>query len=260
MRVAFIGDIVGRPGRRIVAASLPGLKKEHGIEFTIANVENAAGGFGVTDRALRELTNAGVDFFTSGNHIWDKREGVTLLEDTSNLIRPGNYPAPSPGRGYRTFHVQDKAVHVFNLQGRVFMPPIDCPFRTIDRMLGDVDESSRIRIVDIHGEATSEKIAMGWYLDGRVSLVLGTHTHVPTKDARILPGGTGYVTDVGMTGSNDGVIGVEKASVMERFLTMRPTRFTVAKRDVRCDFVVADIDDTTGKTMTMEHLQLKSEE
>jgi metallophosphoesterase (TIGR00282 family) len=258
--IAFIGDVVGRPGRRTVREVIPRLKREWDIDLFIANLENAAGGFGVTEKAVDDLERAGVQFFTRGNHIWDKREGVALLATRSNIVRPANYPAGDHGVGFRVISVGDRAVGIFNIQGRVFMPPIDCPFRTIDRCLQSVGNGCNIKIVDMHAEATSEKKAMGWYLDGRVSAVLGTHTHIRTGDSQILPKGTAYVTDVGMTGSNDSVLGISKEPIIKRFLEMTPKRFEVARGDLRCDFVVCDIDEKTGKTNKFEHLQIKLED
>jgi metallophosphoesterase (TIGR00282 family) len=260
VKVAFLGDVVGRSGRRAAAVAVERVRDEYGAELIIANVENSAGGFGITDKALVELSRAGVMFFTSGNHVWDKREGVPLLDDRSDIIRPANYPGNAPGKGYRVIQVGGTPVALLNLQGRVFMPPIECPFRTADRFLDQMENGCRIRIVDIHAEATSEKVAMGWYLDGRVSLVLGTHTHIPTRDATVLPKGTGYVTDVGMTGSYDSVLGVSKRIVIQRFLDMRPVRFEIAARDLRCDLIVADVDDATGRTRSIEHVQFKVED
>jgi metallophosphoesterase (TIGR00282 family) len=259
LKLIFVGDVVGRAGRRAVAALLPALRKQHNPDIVIANAENSAGGFGVTRKSLDELSTAGVDFFTSGNHIWDKKEGVKLLDELDNIIRPGNYPGDSPGRGVQIVPVNGCDVAVVNLQGRVFMPPLDCPFRWIDARLENLKKHTKIVVVDVHAEATSEKVAMGWYLDGRVSLVVGTHTHVPTRDGRILPRGTGYVTDVGMTGSYDGIIGVKKEAVIGRFLNQRPARFEVAGTNLRCDFVVVDIDEATGKTRSIEHLQSRME-
>jgi metallophosphoesterase (TIGR00282 family) len=260
LKIAFLGDIIGRGGRRMVANVIPRLKDEHEINLLIANLENAAGGFGVTEKALDELDKAGVDFYTSGNHIWDKKEGVKLLDSRSNIVRPANYPGDAPGRGYRVIQVDGAAVAIFNIQGRVFMPAIDCPFRTIDKCFGLIGDGCPIKIVDLHAEATSEKVAMGWHLDGRASLVLGTHTHVATRDARILPEGTGYVTDVGMTGSHDSVIGVNKKTIIKRFLEMRPARFETAGGDLRSDIILAEIDNKTGHTTHIEHLQMKMEE
>jgi metallophosphoesterase (TIGR00282 family) len=259
VRIAFIGDVVGRAGRRTVDKVVPRLKSEQRVDFIIANAENAAGGFGVNEKAFAELERAGVDFFTSGNHIWDKPEGVGLLTTRKNFVRPANYPGSDHGAGFRVVDVRGVAVAVFNIQGRIFMPPIDCPFRTIDRCLDSVDKECKIRIVDIHAEATSEKRAMGWYLDGRVSVVLGTHTHIGTSDAQVLPEGTAYVTDVGMTGAHDSVLGMSKRAVIKRFLDMTPTRFEVATGDLRCDLVVCDIDESSGKARSIDHLQMKVE-
>ncbi len=255
MIVAFLGDVVGKSGRHAVAWCVPRIREHHGAELFIANAENSAGGFGINPEGIAEMEAAGIVFFTTGNHIWDKREGIPLLDAKPNIVRPANYP-DAPGRGCALVPGYDGRIAVLNLQGRVFMPPLDCPFRTADRLLAEMPKTAIIVIVDFHGEATSEKIAMAYYLDGRVSLVLGTHTHVPTKDARILPGGTGYVTDVGMTGSNDSILGVRKEHVIERFLHMRPTRFEVAKGDIRCDYVIAEVDDATGRTRRFEHHQM----
>jgi hypothetical protein len=252
--IAFIGDVVGKSGRRAVTHAVPRLRERHRADLIIANAENSAGGFGINPHVIAEMEAAGVAFFTTGNHVWDKREGIPLLDARDNIVRPGNYPN-SPGRGWATVPHTNGRVVVMNLQGRVFMPPLDCPFRTADRFLSELPAEAKIVILDFHGEATSEKIAMGRYLDGRVSMVLGTHTHVPTRDARVLPGGTAYVTDVGMTGANDSILGVRKEEVIERFLTMRPTRFEVAVDDIRCDYVVADVDDDSGRVRAFEHAQ-----
>ncbi|HEX5132910.1 MAG TPA: TIGR00282 family metallophosphoesterase [Candidatus Krumholzibacteria bacterium] len=260
MIIAFLGDVVGKSGRRAVALAVPRIRAEHRAALVIANAENSAGGFGINTESILEMKEAGVDFFTTGNHIWDKREGIALLDTRADVVRPGNYPAPGPGRGAAVVPGTGGRVAVLNIQGRVFMPPLDCPFRTIDRLLDELPDGVTVRIVDCHAEATSEKIAMGYYLDGRVSMVLGTHTHVATRDARILPGGTAAVTDVGMTGSFDSILGVRKDEVIERFLAMRPTRFEVAKRDLRCDFVVADVDDATGAVQEFSHHQIKLED
>ena len=183
------------------------LKERFALDLIVANLENAAGGFGITEKAFDELERAGVNFFTSGNHIWDKKEGVALLNLRNNILRPANYPGNAEGVGFRVITVKNTQVALFNVQGRVFLPPIDCPFRTMDRLLENVGNDCKVKLLDLHAEATSEKMAMGWYLDGRVSAILGTHTHVPTRDERILPGGTAYVTDVGMTGAYDSVLG-----------------------------------------------------
>lgn len=259
MIIAFIGDVVGKSGRRAVQYAAPRLRDRYHADLIIANAENSAGGFGINPSGIAEMEAAGVAFFTTGNHVWDKREGIPLLDARDNILRPANYPA-SPGRGAAVVPGTDGRVAVLNVQGRVFMPPLDCPFRTVDRLLSELPPLARVVLVDFHGEATSEKIAMGCYLDGRVSMVLGTHTHVPTRDARILAGGTAYVTDVGMTGAYDSILGVRKEGVIERFLTMRPTRFEVAKDDIRCDFVVADVDEDTGRVRAFEHAQMMVEE
>jgi metallophosphoesterase (TIGR00282 family) len=258
--IAFIGDVVGKSGRRVVAHAVSQIRSRHGANLVIANAENSAGGFGINPPSIEEMKQAGVDFFTTGNHVWDKREGMALLDLRDDIVRPGNYPAPAPGRGAAVVPGTGERVAVINIQGRVFMPPLDCPFRTVDSLLATLPESVRVIFVDFHGEATSEKIAMAYYLDGRASVVVGTHTHVATRDARILAGGTAAVTDVGMTGSFDSILGVRKDEVIERFLAMRPTRFEVGKRDLRCDYVVADIADDTGKTRSFTHHQLKLEE
>jgi metallophosphoesterase (TIGR00282 family) len=260
LKLAFIGDVVGKSGRRSVVDVIPRIRNEHRTDLIIANAENSAGGFGITRKSVEELERAGVDFFTTGNHVWDKIDGVRLLDEKENIVRPANYPGDAPGRGVAVVGGTEGRVAVINLQGRVFMPPIDCPFRTADRLIAELPEDVRIVVVDMHAEATSEKIAMGWHLDGRVAMVLGTHTHVPTRDGRILPGGTGYVTDVGMTGSYDSILGVKKDAVIQRFFTMRPTRFVVSGLDRRCDFVVAEVDDDTGKTTSFQHLQIKLED
>jgi metallophosphoesterase (TIGR00282 family) len=258
--LAFLGDVVGRSGRRTVAQVVPKIRRDFNVEVVIANAENSAGGFGMTLKSLDQMERAGVDFFTTGNHVWDKIDGVKQLDERENIVRPANYPDGAPGRGVATLPGSGGHIAVINVQGRVFMPPIDCPFRTVDRLLSELPAQTKVVVVDMHAEATSEKIAMGWHLDGRVSMVLGTHTHVPTRDGRILPGGTGYVTDVGMTGSNDSILGVKKDAVINRFLSMRPTRFEVAGLDRRCDFVVAEIDDQTGRALSFEHEQLKVED
>jgi metallophosphoesterase (TIGR00282 family) len=253
LKVLFIGDLIGRPGRRALTELLPGIKGEYGIGFTIANCENSAGGFGVTRKIVDELTELGVDVLTSGNHIWDRREVVEDLDSFTNVLRPYNYPPGLPGRGWATFEAPGGArVAVVNLQGRVFMRPIDCPFRAADSLLENLTE--KIIIVDMHAEATSEKVAMGWHLDGRVSAVIGTHTHVQTSDERVLPGGTAYVTDVGMTGPHDSVIGIDKQAIIRRFLTEVPSRFEVGKEDVRLSGLVTAIDTATGRAVNVERI------
>jgi metallophosphoesterase (TIGR00282 family) len=254
VNVLFIGDIVGRRGRQAVSELLPGLRRDLAIDLVIANCENAAGGFGLTPKLGGELTAAGVDVMTSGNHIWDRREMVPELDSTNNVLRPLNYPSRVPGKGWNLFATADGTpVRVINLQGRVFMKAIDCPFQVAEGLLSEADRW--ITIVDMHAEATSEKIAMGWYLDGRVSAVIGTHTHVQTADERILTKGTAYITDVGMTGPFDSVIGIDKAIIIDRFLTGIPARFEAATGDVRLSAVAMSIDKDTYKALSIRRIQ-----
>jgi metallophosphoesterase (TIGR00282 family) len=259
-RILFIGDIVGQPGRRIVKALLPGLLEEFSPELILANVENAAGGFGITPPLVEELLDLGIAVLTSGNHIWDKKEILPYLSDHADgrLLRPANYPGDAPGHGLylgRTRAGTDYAV--LNLQGRVFMPSIDCPFRTADALLDKIPVEVRIRIVDMHAEATSEKRAIGWYLDGRVTAVVGTHTHVPTADETVQPQGTAYITDLGMTGPYDSVIGIEKQPVIQKFLKQIPARFEVARGDVRLSAVLIEADTETGRALAIQRVLRK---
>jgi metallophosphoesterase (TIGR00282 family) len=247
MRILFIGDIFGSPGRRIVADHLQDIIKAQGIDFAIANAENSAGGFGVTPSIAEALFALGLDVLTTGNHIWDKREIYDYIGRTPRLLRPHNYPPESPGKGIVVF----KQCAILNLQGRTYMPDTDCPFRAADQMLAELDPAVKVRFVDFHAEVTSEKIAMGWYLDGRVSAVIGTHTHVPTADTRILPGGTAYQTDAGMTGPYDSVIGVEKEMIVKRFLTSMPVRMEAAKHKVELHSVIIDVDEASGKATSI---------
>lgn len=254
MKILFVGDVVGSPGRRIVKDRLLGLVDRHAVDFTIVNVENAAGGFGITPEVMAELDGLPIDAFTSGNHIWDKKEGLPLLED-GRVLRPANYPEGNPGAGV---HVGETAagvpVAVLNLEGQVFMKALDSPFRTADRVLADLPRQVKVVVVDFHAEATSEKQALGFYLDGRVSAVLGTHTHVPTADERLLPKGTAFLSDVGMTGPYESIIGMNVEKVLHRFLMHTPSSFEVAKKDVRLAAVVLDVDETTGHARGIERL------
>jgi metallophosphoesterase (TIGR00282 family) len=246
----FIGDVVGAPGRRTLQALLPGLKREYRIDVVVANGENAAAGRGLTLRTAKEMFNAGVDIISSGNHIWDQREIYEELDGDMPILRPANYPPGSPGRGIR----RCKGLTVLNLQGRIFMPAIDDPFRTADRLLEEMPEPPII--VDMHAEATSEKMALGWYLDGRVGAVFGTHTHVPTADARLLHNGTAYVTDAGMCGARDGVIGFVKEDSHRLFMTQLPTRLTIDDKTnvVKLNSVVVELDSQTGRASSIERL------
>ncbi len=247
----MIGDVIGNPGRRAVKHLLPEMRSEHGIDMVIANGENTAGGFGLTLDTANELLDSGVDILTSGNHIWDQKEIIPYMDEGLPLIRPANYP-DAPGRGSL---LQDNVL-VVNLMGRTFMPALDCPFRTADRILDEAAGSQRppVVIVDFHAEATSEKQAMGWYLNGRVSGVVGTHTHVGTVDCRVLPYGTAFVSDVGMTGPMDSVIGSETEAVLQRFLTGMPQRLPVAGGPVMLNSVLMEIDEDTGKALDIERL------
>jgi metallophosphoesterase (TIGR00282 family) len=239
----MIGVVIGRPGRRAVQALLPGLRDEYGIDLVVANGENAAGGFGLTVEIAQELFDCGVNVITSGNHIWDQKEIIPYLDEDMPILRPLNYPPTAPGRGC----VSVKGVLVVSLIGRVFVGNYDCPFRAMDALIKELGESHRVILVDFHAEATSEKVAMGWYLDGRVSAVVGTHTHVGTVDASLLLKGTAYVTDLGMVGPSHSVIGSTIEDVMERFLNQTPNRLTVASGSVKFGSVMVDIDESTGR-------------
>ena len=257
MVIAFFGDVVGNPGLAALAAAIAHVRRIHNPDLLIANAENSAGGAGIHASGLAEMEQSGIQFFTTGNHVWDNREGIGQLDEKNNIVRPANYPEGAPGVGSAIVPGTDGEVAVVNLQGRMFMPALDCPFRTADRLLDAMPASVKIIVVDMHAETTSEKIALGWHLDGRVSLVLGTHTHVPTRDARVLAEGTGFVTDVGMTGANDSVLGIDKAAIIERFLNMRPTKIDLAQEDLRSDYVVAHIDEGSGKTREIIHEQFE---
>lgn len=236
---------------------LPRLNAERAVDLVIANCENAAAGFGVTRDIIDDLLGYQIDILTSGNHIWDKKEVLDFIDDYGQLLRPANYPARTPGRGSVVIPTQSgMSVGVINLAGRVFMSPLDCPFRTAEREIEQVRKKTNIIFVDVHAEATSEKIAMGWFLDGRVSAIVGTHTHVQTADERILPQGTAYITDVGMTGPFDSVIGTRKETIMNRFLFQMPNKFDVAEGDVRLQGVLIDIDEENGKARTIERLSV----
>jgi len=248
MRILLIGDIVGRPGRRILRELLPGLVEEYRVNFVIANGENSAGGVGITPDTADELFRCGVEAITNGNHIWDKREIYNFLDQEERIVRPANYPPGAPGRGWTVLRSKTGVkVGVINLSGRVFLDTLDCPFRAADEILESLAQQTPVILVDFHAEATSEKQAFGWYLDGRVTAVCGTHTHVQTNDGRILPGGTAFITDLGMTGPCDGILGVQRDPVIKKFLTQMPVRFGVADGAIALDAVVLDVDESTGK-------------
>jgi len=257
MNLLFIGDVIGSPGRRALREGLGGVIDRKKIDFTVANVENAAGGFGVTMDTYREMNEMAIDVFTSGNHIWDKKDFVPHLDELDNLIRPANYPPGNPGKGWVVRPTASGIpVGVINLMGQVYMPNVDSPFRCVDDLLAR-EKFPKIIFVDMHAEVTSEKNAMGHHLDGRVSAVAGTHTHIPTADERILPGGTGYLTDVGATGPYDGIIGFKKGPILEKFLTQTPRSFEVATKDIRLSCVVFTIDEESGKTTAVERFQVR---
>jgi 2',3'-cyclic-nucleotide 2'-phosphodiesterase len=257
VKVLFIADIVGKPGRQAVSQELHRLVDRHGIDFVVANGENAAGGFGLTEEVAGELFAYGIQVITSGNHIWDKKESVDFIKREERVLRPANYPQGAPGRGSVVAQTASGIpIGVLNLEGRVFMNALDCPFRVAEREIASLKEITPVVLVDFHAEATSEKLALGWHLDGTVSAVLGTHTHVQTADERILPGGAAYISDVGMTGSFDSVIGIRKELAVEKFLTQLPVRFEVAKKDIRINCVVIAIDENDGKALTIERLSV----
>ena len=257
MRVLFIGDIVGKPGRDLTRRALPHLVERYALDLVVANVENAAGGFGVTREIGDSLRDIGIEVMTSGNHIWDKKEAIEYIALEPRLLRPANYPRGVPGRGrYEAVTSRGDVVAVINVMGRVFMLNIDNPFSVVLEEIEAVRERARVIIVDFHAEATSEKIAMGWYLDGKVTAIIGTHTHVQTADSRILPGGTAYITDVGMTGPHDSIIGVDKNAALGRFLTAMPARFETATGDPRLHAVVVSADADTGRATSIERLSV----
>ena len=256
MKIMMIGDVYGEPGRAALARMLPKLRDQHHVDFTVVNVENAAGGFGVTQAIAETVLDLGVDVMTTGNHVWDKKEIYGYIGKENRLLRPANYPAGAPGVGYVTVKAGPHRVTVINLMGRVFMHPIDCPFRKAEAIIEAAGAETPIRLVDFHCEATSESIAMGWWLDGKVSAVVGTHRHVQTADERVLPGGTAYITDLGMTGPTDGVIGVDRDQILQRFLTQMPIRFETAKGPTAVHGVVITVEPETGRATAIERLRI----
>ncbi|MEN2984096.1 MAG: TIGR00282 family metallophosphoesterase [Dictyoglomaceae bacterium] len=256
MKVLFLGDIVGNIGRKGISLFLPEVKEEYNIDLVIGNVENAAAGFGITEKVVKEIIEAGVDVLTSGNHIWDKKEGIFLLDSCEKILRPANYPKGVPGKGYIILSHFGRKICIINLQGRVFMEAIDNPFTVVEEVVEKVKKETNIILVDMHAEATSEKMAMGYFLDGKVSAVVGTHTHVQTADERILEGGTGYITDVGMCGAENSILGVEKEAVLKKFLLQIPQRFEIPEKGLfKMEGVIIEIEESTGKTKKIERLQ-----
>jgi 2',3'-cyclic-nucleotide 2'-phosphodiesterase len=261
IRLLFIGDIVGKPGRELVRRGLPGLRSYHQIDLVIANAENAAAGFGITREIGDDLLDQGIDVMTSGNHIWDKKEAIEYIGAESRLLRPANYPAGVPGNGsYVARTKEGVSVGVLNVMGRVFMNSIDDPFTVALREIDALKARARVIFVDFHAEATSEKVAMGWHLDGKVTAVVGTHTHVQTADDRLLPKGTAYLTDVGMTGPHDSIIGVEIDAALGRFLNGMPARFETATGNPRLNAVIIEADETSGRALEIERVSYSLDE
>jgi 2',3'-cyclic-nucleotide 2'-phosphodiesterase len=258
LKILFIGDIVGSPGRKIVHERLRDILEQRSIDLCIANGENAASGFGITPRLAEDIFSSGVEVITGGNHIWDRKEILEYFPHQPRLLRPANFPNGSPGKGLLVAQVKNGAGYaVLNLQGRTFMTPIDDPFRTASEQLSALPPEVKVILVDMHAEATSEKQAMGWYLDGKVTAVVGTHTHVATADNRVLPNGTAYITDVGMTGPHDSVIGMDKLGIVQRFLDSMPARFSVAEGDVQMNAVLIYADEATGRAGSIERLNFR---
>ncbi|MBO8127277.1 MAG: TIGR00282 family metallophosphoesterase [Firmicutes bacterium] len=255
-RVLFIGDIVGRPGRRGVRTELPALKEQYKLDLVIANVENAAGGFGITKKVAEELHAAGIDLMTSGNHIWDKKDSYQFIDECPYLIRPANYPPGVPGRGYLLHETPQCKVGLLNLSGRVFLTGTDDPFRVAHDLIENKLQEADLIIVDFHAEATAEKVALGWFLDGRVSAVLGTHTHIQTADNRVLEQGTAYITDVGMTGPFNSILGMKRSTIINKFLNQMPTRFEVEKGPYTLQGVVITFDLNSAQAETIERIFL----
>ncbi len=258
MHILFIGDVTGSAGRKAIKELLPKLKKREGLDFVIANGENLAGGSGITPDIADEVFGCGVDLLTSGDHIWKRREIIERLESDMRILRPANYPLEAPGFGSSVIESYSGVkVGVINLIGRVFMAAVECPFRVAKEHIAKLAEKTKVIIVDVHAEATSEKVALGWYLDGLVSAIVGTHTHIQTADEKILPNGTAYITDVGMTGPYDSVIGRKKEQILSRFITQMPIRFEMAEGDIQLHGAVIDIDESTGKARAIKRVQEK---
>ena len=257
VKILFIGDIIGKPGREALSRELHRIVDRHMVDLVIANGENAAGGFGLTQETAQDLFKCGIQMITSGNHIWDKKDSLEYINRETRIVRPANYPEGTPGRGATVIKTPGGVkIGILNLEGRVFMNNLDCPFRCADREIAKLKEETPIIFVDFHAEATSEKASLGWYLDGRVSAVIGTHTHVQTADERILTDGTAYMTDAGMTGAFDSVIGVKKEEAIQKFVTQRPSKFEVAKKDLRINAVVIEVNETTGHALSIERINL----
>ncbi|MEN6365985.1 MAG: TIGR00282 family metallophosphoesterase [Thermoguttaceae bacterium] len=261
MRILFLGDIVGKPGRHICSQVIRGLRVRENLDLVVANAENASGGSGMTPEIYHELVAAGVDGFTMGDHVYRRREIFSILQSERRIVRPANYPSVAPGRDFTVLHTRQQVpVAIFTLQGRTFMPPVDCPFHAADRVLASLPSDVRVILVDFHAEATSDKQLMGRHLDGRVSAVLGTHTHVPTADECILPGGTAFQCDVGMTGPHESILGRQIDRVLEAVRTFRPVHFDVASGDVRLNGAIVDIDPQTGRATAIQRICVRESE
>ena len=259
MRILIVGDVVGRPGRKAFGKYTKELRQKHNIDIVIVNGENSAGGKGVSRKSLDELYAAGADIVTSGNHIWDNREVQGLIDDEPYLVRPANYPEGAPGKGWCLYPFKAKNIAVIHLSGRAFMPDMDCPFQKIDDILSEIGDQADIKILDFHAETTSEKMAMGFYLDGRVQVVVGTHTHIQTADERLLPNSTAYITDLGMVGPWNSVLGVKSDIIIKKFTSCMPVRFDLADGPAVYSAVIVEIDDATNKAVAVERLLIKEE-
>ena len=260
MRILFVGDVVGSPGRGMIQQYVPALKKKYTPTVTIINGENAAGGRGITEKIYRNFLECGAQAVTLGNHAWDNREVFEFIDDAKYLARPANFPEGTPGKGLIFVNCNGTEVAVINLQGRTFLPPIDCPFRKVDELINIAKKRTNIIFVDFHAETTSEKQALGWYVDGRATAVVGTHAHVPTADNRILPSGTAYITDVGMTGPYDGILGMDREAVLKKFLTNLPVRFEVTNGRTQLSAVLIDVDPNTGKAKKIERILINDDQ
>ena len=259
MKFLIVGDVIGKPGRRVLSTQLEKIRQTFDIDAVVVNGENAAGGLGITREVCEEILALGVDVITTGNHVWDKKEILEYIGEQPRLLRPLNYPEGVPGRGSGIFESGNKKWAAINLSGRVFMSPLDCPFQTVRKEVEYLKQFTSIIIVDFHAEASSEKVAMGWFLDGKVSCIFGTHTHVATADERILPQGTAYITDVGMTGAQDSVIGIEINEIIERFLKQMPFRYKVARHNLKLNGVVVEIDEDTGRALDIFRISIPFE-
>ena len=257
MRIMLVGDVVGRAGRRAFRTITPQLRSEKSVDVVIVNGENSAGGKGFTRKALDELYAGGADVVTAGNHVWDKKDVFAFVDDEPFLVRPANYPDGTPGKGYCIFPFKAANIAVMNLSGRSFMPALDCPFQKADEILAEIGGQADVVVLDFHAETTSEKLAMGHYLDGRADIVVGTHTHVQTADEQILPGGTAYITDLGMVGAHDSILGVRKEIVIQKFRTGMPVRFDMAGGAVECAAVIVDIEPNGRRARQIERILLR---